>query len=262
MLEIQTARKVFNPGTPDARPALDGLDLHLAKGDFAVLIGSMAPEDDPPECDRRESALDSGRIQIGGVDVTRWSVQRRAALVARVFQDPMVGTAAAMTVEENLLLAELRGTRPRLGWALTAARRARYQELLADLGLGLEARLSAKVEQLSGGQRQSLALIMAVMNSPHLLLLDEHTAALDPRTGQLVLETTLRAVQGAGLTAIMVTHNMHHALAFGNRLLMMEAGRLKLELGGDEKRRTTVEDLVSHFSQADDRILLARREVA
>jgi len=258
MIEVQGARKVFNPGTPDARPALDGIDLRLQPGDFAVVIGSNGSgKSTLLNALAGAVTLDSGVVRIGGTDVTDWSVQRRAALVARVFQDPRIGTAATMTVEENLLLAELRGGRPGLQWALPGGRRNRFGALLSELGLGLEARLSARVDLLSGGQRQSLALVMAVMNAPQVLLLDEHTAALDPRTGQVVLDATLRAVQGTGLTAVMVTHNMHHAIAFGNRLLMMEAGRVKLELAGEEKRRATVQDLVRGFSSADDRILLA-----
>lgn len=260
MIELAGARKTFNAGTPDARPALDGVDLRLAEGDFAVLIGSNgAGKSTLLNAIAGAIPLDAGTIRIGGVDVTGESVHRRAARIARVFQDPMAGTAATMTVEENLLLADLRGKRRGLGWALTRARRERWRSALAGFGLGLESRLSARVEQLSGGQRQSLSLAMAVLNPPQVLLLDEHTAALDPRTAQLVMDTTVAAVGRGRLTAVMVTHNMQHAIAYGNRLVMMAEGRVRLEVGGEEKLRLTVEDLIARFDTADDKILLGSR---
>ena len=190
--------------------------------------------------------------------MTRAPVEVRAARIARVFQDPMAGTASSMTVEENLLLAELRGQPARLRWGLTPARRASYRERLAELGLGLEERLGSKVGLLSGGQRQALALVMAVLRTPEVLLLDEHTAALDPRTAALVLAATLRVIERDRLTAIMVTHNMNHALSCGSVIVMMENGRIKLTIEGEDKRRATVPDLVARFGEADDKILLSR----
>jgi putative ABC transport system ATP-binding protein len=259
VIEIRGARKHFGAGTEDARIALDGVDLVLAKGDFAVVIGSNgAGKSTLLNAVAGAIPLDAGTIRIDGRDVTELPVHRRAAHIARVFQDPLNGTFAAMTVEENLLLAELRGRRRGLAWALSAVRRRRWREALAAFGLGLEARLKSRVEQLSGGQRQSLALAMAALNEPPVLLLDEHTAALDPRTARLVMEATVALIARARLSAIMVTHNMHQAIAHGNRLLMMEEGRIKLELAGEEKRRLTVEDLVSRFGAADDRLVLSR----
>jgi len=258
MIEVSDARKVFHAGTPDARPALDGVSLSLADGAFAVLIGSNgAGKSTLLNAIAGSVVLDGGTIRIGGVDVTRQSVEARAARIARVFQDPMAGTAATMTVEENLLLAELRGQAASLRWGLNAARRALYRERLADLGLGLEDRLGSRVGLLSGGQRQALALVMAVLRTPDVLLLDEHTAALDPRTAELVLGATVRVIERDRLTAVMVTHNMNQALACGSVIVMMENGRIKLTIAGEAKRTATVADLVARFGTADDKILLS-----
>ena len=258
MLELIEARRTFHAGTADERPALDGVNLTLTRGDFCVVIGSNgAGKTTLLNAIAGAVRLDAGAVRIDNVDVTRDGVERRAAAIARVFQDPMLGTAAAMTVEENLVLAELRGSRPSFRAALTPARRAAYRDRLASLGLGLETRLGAKVGQLSGGQRQALALLMASLVAPKLLLLDEHTAALDPRTAAIVLDATVRLVSESGLTALMVTHNMRHAIDLGNRLAMMERGKIKLMLSGDEKQRMSVEDLVARFDVADDKILLA-----
>ena len=202
-------------------------------------------------------AVDSGSITLDGRDITKLAEYQRADSIARVFQDPMAGTAAAMTVEENLALAERRGLRRRLTPHLDAARRAHYRELLAGLHLGMETRLATPVAQLSGGQRQSLSLVMAVMSTPRLLLLDEHTAALDPRTATLVMEATVAAIARHGLTALMVTHNMKQAIQYGNRLLMMDAGRIRLDVSGAEKAALTTEQLVQRFHLTDDRLLLA-----
>ena len=202
-------------------------------------------------------SVDSGSIALDGRDITRLAEHHRAGLIARVFQDPMAGTAAAMTVEENLALAERRGKSRRLVPHLNVQRRARYRELLAGLHLGLETRLAAPVAQLSGGQRQSLSLLMAVMSTPRLLLLDEHTAALDPRTASLVMEATVAAIATHRLTALMVTHNMKQAIQYGNRLLMMDAGRVRLDVSGAEKSALTPEQLVQRFQLTDDRLLLA-----
>ena len=259
MIEIVDARKSFHAGTPDARAALDGVSLRLDRGAFAVLIGSNgAGKSTLLNAVSGSVPLDSGFVRIGGVDVTREPVERRAARIARVFQDPMAGTAAGMTVEENLLLAELRGRTARPRWGLTAARRGEYRARLAELGLGLEDRLSSRVGLLSGGQRQALALVMAVLRTPEVLLLDEHTAALDPRTAALVLDATVRVIARDNLTAIMVTHNMNHALSCGSVIVMMENGRIKLTIDGEAKRTATVSELVARFGEADDKILLSR----
>lgn len=260
MILIEAARKVFNKGTPDARAALDGIDLKVAPGDFVVVIGSNgAGKSTLLGAIAGAVMLDEGKVTIDGKDVTREPTEKRARLIARVFQDPMAGTAAPMTVEENLLLADLRNRKPGFGRALTAGRRERWRDALARFGLGLENRLSDKVELLSGGQRQSLALAMAVLNPPRVLLLDEHTAALDPRTAAIVLEHTVRAIAEHNLTALMVTHNMRQALEVGSHLVMMEAGRVKLTLGPDAKARSSVEDLIARFETADDKILLGAR---
>ena len=259
MIAVSGARKTFLAGTPDERVAIDGIDLRLDAGTFAVMIGSNgAGKSTLLDLIAGTLPLDGGQIQIDGHDVTRQKVERRAALISRVFQDPRAGTATGMTVEENLLLAELRGQQPGLGWALTTARRARWRDALARLGLGLEERLAARVDHLSGGQRQSLSLVMAMLNAPKVLLLDEHTAALDPRTAARVLEATARIIAETQVTAVMVTHNMRHAIDYGTRLLMMDAGRIRLDIPDQDKRRMTVEDLVAQFQDADDKILLAR----
>jgi putative ABC transport system ATP-binding protein len=250
--------KVFNPGTPDARQALDRVDLDLAAGDFAVIIGSNgAGKSTLLNALAGDIALDAGTLAVGAHDLTALPTHRRARWVARVFQDPLVGTAAAMTIEENLAVAESRGETRTLALALSRQGRARYAGRLASLGLGLESRLTTKVSMLSGGQRQALALLMAVMKRPALLLLDEHTAALDPRTAQAVMDATLDAIKGAQLTTLMVTHNMSHALRYGNRLLMMNAGRIILDVSGEQKSQLTVDGLVEKFHLLDDKMLLA-----
>lgn len=258
MLDARGLKKTFFAGTPDARLALDDASLNLPQGAFCVVIGSNgAGKSTFLNAIAGKIALDEGTICVGGNDVTASPVHRRARFIARVFQDPMIGTAPGMSVEENLLLAELRPQTRRLAFGLTVARRERYRGLLAILGLGLEDRLGTRVDLLSGGQRQALSLIMAVSAAPSLLLLDEHTAALDPRTAAIVMEATVKAVAEFNLTTLMVTHNMHHAIEFGDRLVMMEAGRIKLEIGGTEKQGLSVEDLVQRFKLADDKILLA-----
>ena len=258
LLHLTELRKTFTTGLADARPALDGLTLEIAQGDFIVVIGSNgAGKSTLLNAVAGTSGVDSGSIVLDGRDITRLAEHHRAGLIARVFQDPMAGTAAAMTVEENLALAERRGKSHRLVPHLDASRRARYRELLAALRLGMETRLATPVAQLSGGQRQSLSLVMAVMSTPRLLLLDEHTAALDPRTAELVMEATVAAIATHGLTALMVTHNMKQAIRYGNRLLMMDAGRIKLDIAGAQKSALTTEELVQRFQLTDDRLLLA-----
>ena len=257
MLQIKDARRVFFKGMPDEKVALDGLTLSLNRGDFAVVIGSNgAGKSTMMNAVSGALMLDKGSVHIGGADVTAMPVHARARHVARVFQDPMKGTAASMTIAENMLLAEMRQNPARLRRGLTPARREAYREHLSYLGLGLEDRLDTPVSLLSGGQRQSLSLVMAVSGEPDILLLDEHTAALDPRTAELVLNATLRAVNALKLTTMMVTHNMAHALDYGNRIIMLDAGRVLLELTGEEKARATVPDLIGHFSVKSDRMLL------
>ncbi len=257
LLAAAGLRKTFGGGLPGARPALDGVDLTLARGDFVVIIGSNgAGKSTLLNSIAGSFLLDAGRITLAGQDITRLAGHRRAGLITRVFQDPMIGTAAEMTIEENLALAERRGARRGLRMNLNAARRDVYRELLKPLALGLEDRLTAQVALLSGGQRQALSLIMAVMSKPQLLLLDEHTAALDPRTAGLVMEATERVVRENKLTALMVTHNMRQAIETGNRLIMMDAGRIRDDIGGAEKTSLTAADLVEKFKIDNDRMLL------
>ncbi|GAA0491091.1 ATP-binding cassette domain-containing protein [Pigmentiphaga sp. GD03639] len=257
MIELAAVDVVFYPGTPDERIALDRLDLALENGSFCVVVGTNGAG--------KSTLLNvlagavrprAGRTVIDGTDVSSWPVHRRAQWVSRVFQDPMVGTAPALSIEENLAFAAMRGRRRGLRMALNPRNRAHFRDELARFGLGLENRMGAPAGLLSGGQRQVLALLMAALNRPRILLLDEHTAALDPRTAQLVMQATRRIVAEQRLTTLMITHNMAHALDYGDRLLMMECGRIKLDIGRDEKPRLTINDLVQRFGQADDQILL------
>jgi len=258
MLEIRAATKTFYKGMPDEKVALNGLDLTLVDGQFGIVIGSNgAGKSSMLNAISGAMVLDSGKIVIGGADVTAVPVHKRAMRLARVFQDPMKGTAASMTVAENMLLADLRSKSRRLRKGLNATRLADYRERLAILGLGLENRLDTRVELLSGGQRQSLSLIMAVGGKPDLLLLDEHTAALDPRTADIVMKATVKAVETLKLTTLMVTHNMQHAVDFGDSVIMLDAGKVRLRIDGDEKKKITVPDLIDHFAVKSDRMLLA-----
>jgi putative ABC transport system ATP-binding protein len=257
MIELRGVSKRFHAGTADERVALGGIDLTIAPGDFVVVIGSNGSgKSTLLNAIAGAVAVDTGAILIDGAEVTREPVHQRARRIARVFQDPLTGTFAGMSVEENLLLAELRGARARLRTGLTPEGRARWRDALASLQLGLEMRLASRVAQLSGGQRQALALVMATLSAPRLLLLDEHTAALDPRTAETVMRATVETVTRHGLATLMVTHNMQHAIAFGDRLIMMREGRIALDLAGEEKRRLTAADLVARFDVLNDRILL------
>ena len=258
MIRLAAARKAFHRGTPDERLALDGIDLEIAPGSFVVVIGSNgAGKSSLLNAIAGVLQIDAGAIFIAGSDVTRRPVHERASLVARVLQDPMQGTLPTLSVAENLALAEMRAAGRGLGRALTAQRNARYAAVLEAYGLGLEKRLRAPASVLSGGQRQVLALAMAVSAAPAVLLLDEHAASLDPKTAELVMASTVRAVRDARLTTLMVTHNMQHAIRYGDRLLMMDAGRIRLDVGGADKPRLTVEALVERFRLADDKLLLA-----
>ena len=251
MLKIDNIRKVFNPGTINEKVALDGVNLTLEEGEFVTVIGGNgAGKSTTLNAVAGVWPVDSGKIFIGGDDVTKLSEHRRAQYLGRVFQDPMTGTAATMGIEENLALAARRGNRRTLRAGIKASEREEYRELLKILGLGLEDRLTSKVGLLSGGQRQALTLLMATMKKPKLLLLDEHTAALDPKTAAKVLETTDLIVNRDHLTTLMITHNMRDAIAHGNRLIMLKDGKVILDIRGEEKKKLTVEDLLHKFEEA------------
>ena len=251
MLELIGVSKTFNPGTVNEKLALDDLSLTLKDGDFVTVIGGNgAGKSTLLNAIAGLWRVDAGRILIDGTDVTAVPEFKRAKLLGRVFQDPMMGTAADMEIEENLALARRRGQRRTLKWGITAKERAEYRQLLAQLDLGLETRLTHKVGLLSGGQRQAVTLLMASMKSPKLLLLDEHTAALDPKTAEKVLEITDRIVNNNHLTTLMITHNMRDAIRHGNRLIMMHEGRVVVDVSGEEKSRLTVEDLLQLFNRA------------
>ena len=264
MLEIQNVSKTFNAGTVNEKTALNGLNLKLNEGDFVTVIGGNgAGKSTMLNAVAGVWPVDCGKIIIDGVDVTRLSEHQRAAYIGRVFQDPMTGTAATMQIEENLALAARRGKPRTLRIGITRAEREQYRELLKSLDLGLENRLTARVGLLSGGQRQALTLLMATMNKPKLLLLDEHTAALDPGTAEKVLELTKRIVAEGNITCLMVTHNMQQALELGTRTLMMADGRIVLDVSGADRAGMTVEDLIHRFKAgtgktlSNDRMLLS-----
>ena len=264
MLKLENIRKVFHPGTVNQKIALDGLSLTLNDGDFVTVIGGNgAGKSTLLNTIAGTFPVDQGSISIDGEDITHLSEEKRARFLGRVFQDPMMGTAADMWIEENMALAARRGKRRGLKWAISPTDRETFRRLLSELDLGLEDRLSSKVGLLSGGQRQALTLLMAVMKKPKVLLLDEHTAALDPKTAAKVLELSDRFIEEGKLTTLMVTHNMKDAIAHGNRLIMMNAGKIVLDISGEEKKRLTVDDLLHAFTLstaeefANDRILLS-----
>ena len=264
MLKITNLQKTFNPGTVNAKTALCGLDLHLKDGDFVTVIGGNgAGKSTLLNAIAGVWKPDYGTIEIDGVDVTNIPEHKRAKFLGRVFQDPMKGTAPDMEIAENLAIAARRGTKRKLIWGVRKAERQRYRELLATLELGLEDRLSSKVGLLSGGQRQAVTLLMATLQRPKLLLPDEHTAALDPKTAAKVLELTDRIVTENKLTTLMITHNMKDAIVHGNRLIMMHEGRIIVDVEGEEKKKLTVEMLLNLFTQAsgneftNDRAMLA-----
>ena len=264
MLELKNIYKTFNPGTVNEKRALQGLNLSLADGDFVTVIGGNgAGKSTMLNIISGAYSVDEGSISIGGVDVTKLPEYKRAPYIGRVFQDPMMGTAATMQIEENLALAARRGQRRGLRTGISRAEREQYRELLKILDLGLEDRLTSKVGLLSGGQRQALTLLMATLKKPQLLLLDEHTAALDPKTAAKVLSATEQIVRRDNLTTLMITHNMRDAIAHGNRLIMLYDGRVVVDVRGEEKSRLTVEDLLEKFNQAsgsteaDDKLLLS-----
>lgn len=249
MLKIDSISKTFNPGTINEKKALQNLSLHLAPGDFVTVIGGNgAGKSTMLNAIAGVWPVDSGAIILNGENVTGFPEHKRAGSIGRVFQDPMKGTAPDMQVEENLALAARRGARRGLRWEITDDERALYFEKLKALDLGLENRMKVKVGMLSGGQRQALTLFMASMKSPKLLLLDEHTAALDPATAAKVLEITDRLIEENNLTTLMITHNMTDAIRHGNRLIMMNEGRIVLDISGKEKQQLTKQELIDRFA--------------
>ena len=264
MLEIKDIWKIFNAGTVNEKQALRGVSLTLNDGDFCTVIGGNgAGKSTMLNAVAGTWAVDGGSISIGGVDVTHLPDYKRAPYIGRVFQDPMLGTAPTMQILENLALAARRGQHRGLRWGVTKAEKDRYQEMLKNLDLGLEDRLTSKVGLLSGGQRQALTLLMASLKKPKLLLLDEHTAALDPKTAAKVLELSDRIVAESHLTTMMVTHNMKDAIQHGNRLIMMYDGKIVIDVSGEEKKKLTVPQLLELFNkvsgsdEADDKLLLS-----
>ena len=249
MLELKNIYKTFNPGTINEKRALNGLNLKLNEGDFVTVIGGNgAGKSTMLNAVAGTWPVDEGQILIDNIDVTKLSEHKRATYLGRVFQDPMTGTAATMGIEENLALAKRRGKTRLLKPGITKAERQEYKELLKILGLGLEDRLTSKVGLLSGGQRQALTLLMATLQKPKLLLLDEHTAALDPKTASVVMSITERIVLEERLTTLMITHNMRDAIRYGDRLIMLHAGNIILDISGEEKKNLTVTDLLEKFS--------------
>ena len=264
MLKLTDVYKTFNPGTVNEKKALCGVNLTLNDGDFVTVIGGNgAGKSTVLNAIAGVWGIDAGSIVIDDADITRLSEHQRAKYIGRVFQDPMTGTAASMEIQENLAIAARRGKPRTLKWGITKAERAEYREMLAGLGLGLEDRMTAKVGLLSGGQRQALTLLMATIRKPKLLLLDEHTAALDPKTAAKVLELSDMLVRENRLTAMIVTHNMRDAIYYGNRLIMMNNGRVIFDVAGEEKKNLTVEALIAKFSEnsgeefSNDRALLS-----
>ncbi len=265
MLDIINVEKTFNPGTINEKKALNGINLHLEEGDFVTVIGGNgAGKSTMLNMIAGVYPVDSGSIVVDGVDVTKLPEYKRAKYLGRVFQDPMTGTAADMQIEENLALAARRGKRRTLRSGITAKEKKEFKELLKILDLGLEERLTAKVGLLSGGQRQAITLLMATLKKPKLLLLDEHTAALDPKTAKKVLDITEEIVAKNNLITIMITHNMADAIRVGNKLIMMHEGRIIYEVSGEEKKKLQVSDLLQKFSAAskeefaNDRMLLSQ----
>mgnify|MGYP000999531322 CR=1 FL=1 len=264
MLEVKNMVKTFFKGTINEKTALQGIDLRLEEGDFCTVIGGNgAGKSTLLNSIAGVFPVDEGSITINNIDVTKMPEYKRAKYIGRVFQDPMVGTAGNMQIEENLILAMRRGKNLGLKWAFKDSEQAFFKERLALLGLGLEDRLSARMGLLSGGQRQSITLLMATMLRPDLLLLDEHTAALDPGTAEKVLNLTRRIVEEHQLTCLMITHNMQSAIELGNRILMMDSGNIVLDIEGEEKKNMTVEGLLEKFRSGagkaldNDRILLS-----
>ncbi len=264
MLHLTQINKVFNEGTLDEKNALDTINLSLKKGDFVTIIGSNgAGKSTMMNMISGVLTPDTGKVEIDGRNVTYMAEHRRARYIGRVFQDPMAGTAPTMTIEENLAMAYSRNKNRTLRMGVTKKRKTYFKEVLETLHLGLENRLSAKVGLLSGGERQALSLLMATFTEPDILLLDEHTAALDPSRAELITNITKEIVADKGLTTLMVTHNMQQALDLGNRLIMMDKGQIILEVEEEEKKTLTIERLLSEFQRirgqqmTNDRSLLS-----
>jgi putative ABC transport system ATP-binding protein len=248
MIKLDGIRKTFKAGTVDEKIAINGIDLHIPAGDFVTVIGSNgAGQSTLLNLVSGTVEPDAGEIYLDGNQVTRIPEHKRSHYLGRIFQDPLLGTAATMTIEENLAMADLRGQRRGLRWGVAKSRRDFYRERLKMLNLGLENRLKESVSLLSGGQRQSLTLLMATLSLPKLLLLDEHTAALDPKTAQRVMELTDKIISENNLTTIMVTHNMNQAIRYGNSMIMLHEGKIIFRVEGDTKRALTVEEVVRKF---------------
>lgn len=264
MLEIKNVHKTFNKGTINEKKALNGVELHLNPGDFVTIIGGNgAGKSTSLNMIAGVYPIDQGTIILDGKDISDWPEYKRASLIGRVFQDPMMGTAANMSIEENLAMAHRRGKSRGLGWGVNKKERTLFKERLKMLDLGLEDRTTTKVGLLSGGQRQAITLLMATLQKPSILLLDEHTAALDPKTAKKVLDLTEKIIAKDNLTAMMVTHNMKDAIHIGNRLIMMHEGRIIYDVAGEEKKQLTVDDLLHKFELvsgeefANDRMMLS-----
>lgn len=252
-LELKNIHKTFNPGTINEKVALNGVELNLDEGDFVTIIGGNgAGKSTMLNAIAGVWPIDAGSIIIGETDVTSLPEHARARYLGRVFQDPMTGTAATMSIDENMAIAARRGKARTLKWGVTKSEKERYKELLKTLDLGLEERLTTKVGLLSGGQRQAVTLLMASIQKPELLLLDEHTAALDPKTAAKVLSLSDKIIEEHHLTALMVTHNMKDAIAHGNRLIMMHEGRIIYDVRGEEKKKLKVADLLAKFEEVSD----------
>lgn len=263
-LELVDVHKTFNPSTINEKIALDGVDLQLEDGDFVTIIGGNgAGKSTMLNAIAGVWTIDSGSILIGGANVTPLPEHKRAKFLGRVFQDPMTGTAASMSIEENMAIAARRGRKRSLKWGVTKAEKEQYKKMLSELDLGLEDRLTTKVGLLSGGQRQAVTLLMASLEKPNLLLLDEHTAALDPKTAATVLALSDKIIEEHHLTAMMVTHNMKDAINHGNRLIMMHEGKIIYDVRGEEKKSLHVSDLMAKFEEvsggefANDRMILS-----
>ncbi|MGN1184580.1 MAG: ABC transporter ATP-binding protein [Oliverpabstia sp.] len=263
MLIISNVEKTFNKGTINEKKALNGVNLELKDGDFVTVIGGNgAGKSTMLNMIAGVYPIDKGKIILNGENISQWPEHKRAKFLGRVFQDPMMGTAADMEIQENLALAYRRGMKRGMKWAITKEEKVKYKEALKQLGLGLEERMTSKVGLLSGGQRQALTLLMASLRKPELLLLDEHTAALDPKTAAKVLALTEKIIEEQKLTALMITHNMKDAIRLGNRLIMMHEGRIIYDVSGEEKKNLKAHQLLEKFEQAsgeefaNDRMML------
>lgn len=262
MLKITNLQKTFNTGTVNAKTALCGLNLTLEDGDFVTVIGGNgAGKSTMLNAIAGVWKLDGGKIELDGIDITAMPEHKRAKFLGRVFQDPLKGTAPDMEIAENLAIAARRGKKRKLKWGCTRKNREEYKALLSQLDLGLENRLSTKVGLLSGGQRQALTLLMATLKRPKLLLLDEHTAALDPKTASKVLSLTDKIVTENKLTTLMITHNMHDAICYGNRLIMMHEGNVVVDVSGEEKKKLTIEQLLSLFEQGSGSAFVSDKQM-